>query len=126
MAIIKSILIGCVILHNLIIEDESNCNLEPLFDVVSNVSHLKLLKITTKDSPKLKMWVPITISKITLLNIYGLERVTMQIKIKFTVCSKKLVNTHSLVLSICLLITYQSLTQLIFQGGSNISKNLPT
>jgi hypothetical protein len=30
-----------VILHNLIIEDESNCNLKPLFDVGSNVSHLK-------------------------------------------------------------------------------------
>jgi hypothetical protein len=29
-----------VILHNLIIEDESNCNLTPLFDVGSNVSHL--------------------------------------------------------------------------------------
>jgi hypothetical protein len=41
MATIKSILIGCVILHNLIIEDESNYNLEPLFDVGSNVSHLK-------------------------------------------------------------------------------------
>ncbi len=42
MANIKSILIGCdVILHNLIIKDESNCNLEHLFDVGSNVSHLK-------------------------------------------------------------------------------------
>jgi hypothetical protein len=41
MATIKSILIGCVILHNLIIEDESNCNLEHFFDVGSNVSHLK-------------------------------------------------------------------------------------
>jgi len=41
MATIKSIFIGCVILHNLIIEDESNCNLEHLFDVGSNVSHLK-------------------------------------------------------------------------------------
>jgi hypothetical protein len=41
MATIKNILIGCVILHNLIIKDESNCNLEPLFDVGSNVSHLK-------------------------------------------------------------------------------------
>jgi hypothetical protein len=41
MPTIKSILIGCVILHNLIIEDESNYNLEPLFDVGSNVSHLK-------------------------------------------------------------------------------------
>jgi hypothetical protein len=41
MATIKNILIGCVILHNLIIEDESNCNLEPLFDVGSNVSHSK-------------------------------------------------------------------------------------
>ncbi len=30
-----------VILHNLIIKDESNCNLEHLFDVGSNVSHLK-------------------------------------------------------------------------------------
>jgi hypothetical protein len=28
MATIKNILIGCVILHNLITEDESNCNLE--------------------------------------------------------------------------------------------------
>jgi hypothetical protein len=28
-------------LHNLTIEDESKCNLEPLFDVGSNVSHLK-------------------------------------------------------------------------------------
>ncbi len=33
--------IGCVIMHNLIIEDESNCNLEPLFNFGSNVSHLK-------------------------------------------------------------------------------------
>ncbi len=41
MATIKSILIGRVILHNLIIEGECNCNLEPLFDVGSNVSHLK-------------------------------------------------------------------------------------
>jgi hypothetical protein len=31
----------CVILHNLMIEDESNYNLEPLFDVGSNVSHLR-------------------------------------------------------------------------------------
>jgi hypothetical protein len=31
---------GCD-LHNLIIEDESNCNLEHLFDVGSNVSDLK-------------------------------------------------------------------------------------
>jgi hypothetical protein len=30
-----------VILHNLIIEDECDCNLEPWFDVGSNVSHLK-------------------------------------------------------------------------------------
>jgi hypothetical protein len=37
----KSIFIGCLILHNLIIEDESNCILEPLFDVGSDVSHLK-------------------------------------------------------------------------------------
>jgi hypothetical protein len=28
-------------LHNLIMEDESNCNLEYLFNVGSNVSHLK-------------------------------------------------------------------------------------
>jgi hypothetical protein len=28
-------------LHNLIIEDECDCNLEPWFDVGSNVSHLK-------------------------------------------------------------------------------------
>jgi hypothetical protein len=41
MATIKSIFIGCVILYNLIIEGESNCNLEPLFDVGSNVSHLE-------------------------------------------------------------------------------------
>jgi hypothetical protein len=41
MATIKSIFIRCVILHNLILEDESNYNLEPLFDVGSNVSHLK-------------------------------------------------------------------------------------
>jgi hypothetical protein len=41
MATIKSILIGCMILHNSIIKDESNCNLEHLFDVGSNVSHLK-------------------------------------------------------------------------------------
>jgi hypothetical protein len=30
-----------MILHNLIIEDESNYNFDPLFDVGSNVSHLK-------------------------------------------------------------------------------------
>jgi hypothetical protein len=30
-----------VILRNLIIKDESNCNLKHLFDVGSNVSHLK-------------------------------------------------------------------------------------
>ncbi len=41
MATIKSIIIGCVILQNLIIEDESNCNLKHLFNVGSNVSHLK-------------------------------------------------------------------------------------
>jgi hypothetical protein len=41
MATIKSIFIGCVILHNLIIEDEYNCNLEQSFNVGSNVSHLK-------------------------------------------------------------------------------------
>ncbi len=41
MAIVKRILIGCVILHNLIIEDESNYNLEPSFDVRYNVSHLR-------------------------------------------------------------------------------------
>jgi hypothetical protein len=33
--------LGCVILHNLMIENESNCNLKPLFDVGSNVLHLK-------------------------------------------------------------------------------------
>jgi hypothetical protein len=37
----RSKVFSYVILHNLIIEDESNCNLEPLFDVGSNVSHLK-------------------------------------------------------------------------------------
>jgi hypothetical protein len=41
MAIVKRILIGCVILHNLIIEDESNYNLEPSFDVRYNVSQLR-------------------------------------------------------------------------------------
>jgi hypothetical protein len=41
MATIKSIFIGYVILHNLIIEDEYNCNLEQSFNVGSNVSHLK-------------------------------------------------------------------------------------
>ncbi len=41
MATIKSMIIRCVILHNLIIENESNCNLECLFNVGSNVSHLK-------------------------------------------------------------------------------------
>jgi hypothetical protein len=77
---INSILIGCVILHNLIIKDDSNCNLEPLFDVGSIVSHLKLLKIIVKELPKLKMWVPITISKMTLSNICGLKRAIIQIK----------------------------------------------
>jgi hypothetical protein len=41
MATIISIFIGRMILHNLIIKDELNCNLEHLFDVGSNVSHLK-------------------------------------------------------------------------------------
>jgi hypothetical protein len=41
MATIKSIPIGHVILDNLIIEDESTYNLEHLFDVGYNVSHLK-------------------------------------------------------------------------------------
>jgi hypothetical protein len=39
MATINNIFIRCVILHNLIIEDESNCNLKPLCDVGSNVWH---------------------------------------------------------------------------------------
>ncbi len=37
-----------------------------------------LLKATCKEPPKLKMWLPITI----LSNIFGLERATMQNKIK--------------------------------------------
>jgi hypothetical protein len=42
MATIKRILVGCVILHSLIIEDESNYNLEPSCDVGFSVSHLKV------------------------------------------------------------------------------------
>jgi hypothetical protein len=34
----------------------------------------------------------------------------MQTKTKNLICSKNLVNTHLLILSICLLTTYQSLT----------------
>jgi hypothetical protein len=38
---IQSKVFAYVILCNLIIEDASNCNIKPLFDVGSNVSHLK-------------------------------------------------------------------------------------
>ncbi len=41
MATIKSATIGCVILHNIIIEYESNCDIKPLFDIGTNGSHLK-------------------------------------------------------------------------------------
>jgi len=47
------------------------------------------------------MWLPITILKNEhfKMNICGLKRATMQTKIKFLIYSKKLVNTHFLVLS---------------------------
>jgi hypothetical protein len=54
----------CVILHNLIIEDDCNCNLKPLFDVGFDVSHLKTI---VKEPPKLKMWVSNAISKMTFV-----------------------------------------------------------
>ncbi len=116
MATIKSILKGCVISYNLIIEDESNCNLEYLFNVGSNVAHLKQglsFEDYCQRTTQIENVATITTSEMTLLNICGLEKVTTQTKIKNVVCSKNLVNTHFLVLSTCLLTTYQSLTWFI-------------
>ncbi len=97
MATIKSIFIGCVISHNIIIEDESNCNLEYLFNVGSNVSHLKQglsIEIYCQVTTQIENVATITTSKMTLSNICGLEKATTQTKVKNLVCSKKLVNTH--------------------------------
>jgi hypothetical protein len=58
MATIKSVIIGGVILRNIIIEYESNCNIKPLFDIGTNGSHLKwgfFLKIIAKKPLRLKM-----------------------------------------------------------------------
>lgn len=41
MPLVKSILTGDVILHNMIKKYESNCNVKPLFDIGCKGSHLK-------------------------------------------------------------------------------------
>jgi len=60
--------------------------LDPMFH---NWSEGYFLKTIAKEPPKLKMWLPIIISKMTLLTICGLEKTTMQIQIKIFSMFKK-------------------------------------
>jgi len=84
--------------------------LDPMFHIWNKGC---ILKTIAKEPPKSKIWLSITILEMTLSSIYGLKKATMQSKIKKLIYSKNLVNTHFLVLSICLLTTYQSLTWFI-------------
>jgi hypothetical protein len=61
--VIVDILMACLVLHNMTIEDEYNLNLEPSFDVRENITfkgdfHLRIMLQTTL---KLKIMILITI-----------------------------------------------------------------